>query len=193
MKILVIDDLDRNIAAAYATLIGHEVTTVDNIKEAFSLLRNFGAKKFDAVLTDLFLPLGDFNGSFSVSYSEKSQENWKNRLAELPAGLVFALASANVGVKTVICTDADHHEDYICSLLDMIKIPYRQRFLGEEVSDHHIAYVEARNATMEAHWDEESKELKPSDRPDYTNLVKDWNKAMIESRLFPELERPDQP
>jgi|GEM_PF-2246491 len=185
MKILVIDDMTRNIAAAHETLKGHEVITIDSIKQAYELLKEFGAKQFDAVLTDLFLPLTDFRGCFSSQYSDVAEKNWKSRDL-LPAGLVFALAAANVGVRTVICTDTDHHEDYICSMLDMLKPPYNQRRTGQ-IDEHKIAYVEARNAQMNAVWDDVNKELKPSDCPDYDNLVKDWRAAMVESQLFTEL------
>ncbi len=188
MKILVIDDQPRNIAAALTTLAGHEVTVIDNIKQAYQTLEDFGAKRFDAVLTDLFLPLAEFNGSFSACYSEKAWDNHMQPTAQLPAGLVFALAAANVGVRTIICTDTDHHEDYICSLLDILYPPYKQGLSGNTES-HTVAYVEARNARMLAVWNEENKVLVPSDQPDYENLVKDWHVAMVNSNMFPELQK----
>lgn len=184
MKILVIDDMPRNTASARATLTGHEVTVVDNIKQAYGLLRTFGAKQFDVVLTDLFLPRGDFRGSFNSEYSETAEQSWVDASHPLPAGLVFALAAANVGIRAVICTDTSHHEDWICSLLDMLHPPFNKE---EKPGDHKVAYVEARSVPMKSLWDEERKELKPCENPDYDNVVKDWHAAMKRSGIFPEL------
>jgi CheY-like chemotaxis protein len=127
MKVLVIDDAARNIEAAHTTLKEHEVTTCSTIQDAYSVLeRNKGS--YDAVLTDLFLPLGSFRGAMSGS-AEKPDE-------ELPAGLIFALKAASLGIPVVICTDADHHQSWICTLLDLIRIGWYK--------NQRVTYVEAR-------------------------------------------------
>lgn len=174
MKILVIDDERRNTLSA-ATLLPGQVTIADSVQTAYNLLE--GDEKFDAVLTDLFMPLGSFRGSMDTRRYGRPSDN-------LPAGLVFALKAANKGIRTVICTDADHHSDWICSLLDLLRS-------SDPESQRRVAYVEARTAYLEkAYYDEEKDELVFVD--DYKQrqgkpLVKDWKKAMAYSGLFPEL------
>jgi len=178
MRILVIDDERKNIASAYLTLRGNEVTTCDTIQSAYDTLQ--GDQEFDAVLTDLFFPLGSFHGAMdTVSYDLPS--------GNLPAGLVFAIKAANKGIRTVICTDANHHSDWICSLLDLVgdfgSVPKRTK--------EKIAYVEARHASIRGYWDEIRKEIVMCDPPGWRDpnnpKIKNWKKAMVRSGLFPEL------
>jgi len=130
VKILVIEDTEKNIDSAKSTLPGHDVTICTSIQTAFSTLRD-GQQQFDVLLTDLFLPIGEFRGMV-YPYSKP--------LGELPAGLVFALKAVNLGMSVVIVTDTDHHKDWICTLLDLL-------YPDRSDSNRRIAYVEARNAT----------------------------------------------
>ncbi len=154
MRILVIDDQPRNIASARETLKGHEVITIDTIAEAFRVLKEGRVHGVDAVLTDLFMPLGGFQGAMSSPESDPS--------LPLPAGLAFALRTVNLGIRTVILSDSDHHRDWICSLLDLIRTPD---------PSNKVTFVEARFASV------------AGDGP----LVKDWAKSMRRSLMFPDL------
>ena len=174
MRILVIDDLEQNIMSAKQTLAGHEVTTIDNIKDAYEFLKgSFATQGFHALLTDLHMPLGPkFEGNMSYP--------WKNRPETLPAGAIFALKAAGLGIRTVICTDASHHADWMCTLLDVVGFWHKEKRL--------VSFVDADCAHLSAFWDPDKKEIIP-DQEWYKKgtAVKDWNKAMEESGLFPEL------
>lgn len=169
MKILVIDDARRNTISA-ATLLPGDVTIADTIQRAYDILKS--GEQFDAVLTDLFLPLGNFRGAMNT-------RDYDRPSSDLPAGLVFAIKAVKMGIRTVICTDADHHSDWICSLLDLLR--------GGECKV--IAYVEARIVPVEGFYDEERDEIVLCDWKDRKGkpLVKNWRAAMEHSGLFPEM------
>ena len=171
MKILVIDDARRNTLSA-ASLLSGDVKIADTIKQAYEILHS--GETFDAVLAYLFMPLGYFRGAMNT-------RDYDRPSSDLPAGLVFALKAAQMGIRTVICTDADHHSDWICSLLDLL--------YGKEHKV--VAYVEARGCTLDAFYDEERDEIvfcKWDDpRRKGKPCIKDWKKAMERSMLFPEL------
>ncbi|VAW16236.1 hypothetical protein MNBD_BACTEROID05-50 [hydrothermal vent metagenome] len=179
MKILVIDDSPWNIASVVETLAGHNVVTVDNIKEAYQVLKD--NSEFDAVLTDLWLPRGKFCGEIATSYAPRLTAD-----EQIPAGLVFAIKASNLGIRTVICTDSDHHRDWICSLLDLVgHVPPSEGAKGD--SHQRIAYVEARCASMKARW--EDGNIIPCEYGDMgeSPTIKDWGRAMRFSGLFPEI------
>jgi CheY-like chemotaxis protein len=126
MKILVIDDQPRNVASAHATLAGLDYTVVSTIKEAFEILD--GEKRFDVLLTDLWLPRGSFRGAMHDGDSSETP---------IPAGLVFALRALNLDMKVAIVTDSNHHQDRLCSILDLVRH-------GKNTCTSDIVYVEAR-------------------------------------------------
>lgn len=162
MRILVIDDERRNILSATKTLEGHEVVTCDNIQDAYGILED-RELKFDAVLTDLFMPVGRFRGAMRA-------DEFPRPTGGIPAGLVFAIRAANRSIRTVICTDADHHSDWICTLLDLADNGTWGR---RAEPGSRVAYVEARIAS--------------SGQDESGALIKDWGKAMLYSGLYPEL------
>lgn len=171
MKILVIDDARRNALSA-ASLLPGNVTVADTIKKAYEILGS--GEHFDAVLTDLKMPLGNFRGAMNT-------RDYDYPSSDLDAGLVFALKAVKMGIRTVICTDADHHNDWICSLLDLLQ--------GGKCEV--VAYMEARSAHLDAYYDEERDEIVFCEwndpRKNGKPIVKDWKAAMIRSGLFPEL------
>ena len=175
MNILVIDDQDRNVASAFRLQNhGHSVTCYSDIELAYNELRDHHAM-YDAVLTDLHMPVGLYRGSMGRGYFAPE--------GEIPAGLVFAIKAANCGIRTIICTDSDHHRDWMCALLDLLGRP--------ETPDPHqrIVFVEARCCRLGAYYDEKAHaliECEPEQR-EGRPLVKDWHAAMKGSRLFPEL------
>lgn len=128
MRILVIDDKQEHIKSACETLSDHDVVTANSISQAWNILDD--EESFDAVLTDLHLPRGDWSGAVSFRQIEDVEE--------LPAGLVFALRAVNEGVRTVIYTDKHHHNDWICGLLDLVG----NRRTSERDQEL-VAYVEA--------------------------------------------------
>lgn len=137
MKILVIDDQPCNIESARLTLQGHDFMTAASIEEAYEILRS--GERFDVVLTDLWLPSGSFRGALARDY-------YPAPTAQIPAGLVFAISAANNGMKVVICTDSDHHQDILCSVMDLINraTPPKERT---------IFFVEARTCPVEGCWE----------------------------------------
>ena len=168
MKILVIDDQERNLQSARELLPEYgDVTTARTIPDAFALLYE---QQFDVVLTDLFMPAAVSEGCIQPVFGKNVPDD------EVPAGLVFAIKAANAGARVVICTDSDHHKNYLCAVLDLLAvnefIDPRKEVRG---SYDRIGRVEARNAFV--------------GRTGYHGegpLVKDWLEVMYYSRLFPE-------
>ncbi|MFA6042866.1 MAG: response regulator [Patescibacteria group bacterium] len=174
MKVLVIDDQKRNIASAQKLEEhGHDVVAVSTVQEAEELLTKC-LGNFDAVLTDLHMPVGQFTGAMARSIPAPKEE--------IPVGLVFAITAANFGIRTVICTDSNHHRDWICTLLDMV------HYTGDSAV-RKVAFVEARCCPLEAYYDEETQNLVGCDLEQLNDkpVVKDWFRAMRRSGLFPEL------
>ncbi len=171
MRILVIDDYLGNIATAHDTLVSFDYSVCTTVQEAYDILNS--DEKFDAVLTDLFMPLGSFRGGM---------RQYESPDYELPAGLVFALKAIDKGARCVICTDANHHTDRICSLLDLI---YKNDLKKGGV----VAYVEARSVAFKGYWDDSNKKLVRT--KDWCGngerRTKDWLSAMRRSEIFPEL------
>lgn len=162
MKILVIDDQERNLQSARELLPEYgELTTAQTIPTAWNILCS---EQFDVVLTDMLMPPVAEDHIRRVF--TKSLPGY-----EVPAGLVFAISAANMGSRVVICTDSDHHKDYLCALLDLVP-----RTRSNKDNSVRTTCVEARNAFVGR-----------SGYPDEGPLVKDWLQVMLESGLFPEL------
>jgi CheY-like chemotaxis protein len=185
MEVLVIEDSRWNQESAQETLGDHDVTLAKDIDEAYRALQS--SEEFDAVLTDLHLPRGGWTGSVARRRVERTNS--------LPAGLVFALKASNMGIPTVIFTDANHHDDWFCGLLDLVG---DQSVFGdgEEPANEsaRVAYVEARSASL-GRWDAEAEEVVDpfeTDVPNDAPQVKNWATAMSRSGLFPELEISDR-
>lgn len=98
-RILVIDDKPENIISAKKLLAGHKLTVAEGYEIAMKIL---GTKKFDIVMTDLYMPMS------SHMLSDKFF-----RIGELvPYGFLLMLEAALRGAKEVaIVTNLDHHND----------------------------------------------------------------------------------
>ena len=180
MKILVIDDFAGNVASAKQYMPGHEVVVAESVRVAYRILKN--GELFDAVLTDLFLPIGDFIGQMNSGYIKPG-----DRAKEIPAGLIFAIKAASKGIRAVICSDSDHHRDWICTLLDLVSANEQINpvFFEEEGISRKIVFVEARFACLRAYWDEAQEVLVPcNDFLKDGRWIKDWLKVMEQSTLF---------
>lgn len=124
MKVLVIDDSVINQESARQSLAGHDLTVVGNTVDAQALLRgeNFD---FDAVLTDLLMPLPvaqayraaeGYCSPFGSGATCVSIEACKG---EHPVGLMFALTAAARGAKFVaVVSNASHHAHPVAAQLD---------------------------------------------------------------------------
>lgn len=181
MKILVIDDAEHNCASALMTLADHDVTVIDSVSEAFKVLDGRRVH-FDAVLTDLMMPVGLFRGAMSKSAVPPS--------VGVPAGLVFAIKASNLGIRTVICSDSNHRLDWVCSLLDLLTDKHDSH--GRRISDRakRVAFVELGTVAMSAIWDAPNKIIVMDEscwKKDVPR-IKDWREAMIESGIFPEIK-----
>ncbi len=167
-KLLVIDDQPCNVASAHLTLKeGYDYKVVDNITAAYDLLKS--GEKFDVVLTDLWLPRGDFTGAM---------RGGDTAATPIAAGLIFAIRAMNEGMKVVICTDSDHHQDRLCSVMDLIND-------GTHDKEKAIYFVEARTCPVEGAWENGEIVLsddwykKPGPHP------KNWLQAMKVAGLVP--------
>lgn len=122
MKVLVIEDDPVNVESAKRSLTNHELTIATSIQQAFDILAEWRQewlenreRRFDVVLTDVYMPRGDFKGwgRRVIHYSDYENPD------TLPAGLAFAIAAATMGAKVGICSDRNHHKDWITALLDL--------------------------------------------------------------------------
>ncbi len=167
MKILVIDDSPWNVASAHLTLKGYDYKVVGSITAAYDTLKS--GEKFDIVLTDLWLPRGDFTGAMSDGDTATTL---------IAAGLVFAIRAMNDGMKVVICTDSDHHQDRLCSVMDLINANTH----GKKKA---IYFVEARRCPINGVWENGEITLskdwyeKPGPKP------KNWLEVMKFTGLVP--------
>ncbi len=119
MRILVIDDIQNNLVSAILTLDGHELVTEGDAEKAHSLIRN---EKWDAVLTDLWMPTPQGQSAFGVGLdpSRMQDDSIKDTM---PIGLVFALMAVTRGVKYVgVLTETNHHTDRLTAALDGVRI-----------------------------------------------------------------------
>lgn len=112
MKILVIDDSEKNQKSAEETLIGHELTIAKSFGEAMKALSD---STFDAVLTDMMMPM-DRHKAIGDDRLFKPEE-------QVAYGFVIALKAVSCGAKFVaMATDLNHHNDALSASLD--EIPY---------------------------------------------------------------------
>ncbi|MBI2443890.1 MAG: hypothetical protein HYV42_01445 [Candidatus Magasanikbacteria bacterium] len=179
MRLLVIEDSPWNIASARLTLKDHELVIATDAESGFQALvgRYEGTvwrmPSYDAALTDLFLPARNFVG-FGNMRSNVPPES-------LPAGLIFALHAANLGIPAAIVTDADHHQDWVCNLLDLVG--------GSSWNDEQsqrVSYVEARQCGLRAVWRRgELVILGEDDDCPQGTVIKDWRLAMKLAHLIP--------
>ena len=168
MKVLVIDDREWNRQSARRSLAEHALDVVSTVSEAYTALRS---TVYDAVLTDLHMPVDDFKGAFNTRDHDRPT-------GLFPAGLVFALKAANTGARVVICSDGDHHNDFTCALLDLLA--------DEDGDTERVDFVEARSVPYPGYWDAASGALIDGERGS-SPRVKDWSAVMNDSDLFPEL------
>ena len=159
------------------------MTVASTIGEASELVENGKARQFDVVLTDLFMPFTqEERRTVFHSFTGSSREIPE----QLPIGLVFALCATNAGVPVALCTDSDHHENHICTLLDMLSIrPVNAQFFGQKEKVP-VTYVEARNVPMQARWDAESKTFTPTEEWVFDQpIIKDWQKVLKKAQIVP--------
>lgn len=182
MRILIIDGQEYNLVSAKKTLgQHHELTLVSNIKHAFDKLI-LAKAPFDAICTDLILPLGDFEVYAGTQCLQSFVPN-------LPAGLAFALRASSVGIRTVLVVDADINTDAFCHLLFWLTEPGR-------IKNQTVAYVEARETKLfNYRWDETSQRIINCNDKEWSKwfkksnfIIKDWFKAMKSSFLFTKKE-----
>ncbi len=168
-KILVIDDSPWNVASAHLTLKGYDYKMVSNIKEAYEVLTS--GEVFDVVLTDLWLPRGEFTGEMRGGDTETTM---------IAAGLVFAIRATNLGMKVVICTDSDHHEDRLVSVMDMLR---NGRY--EKRTTNFVDFVEARQCPVRGVWENGKIVLTEDWYDSKAPNPKDWLKVMQAAGIVP--------
>ena len=176
MKILVIDDQPYNRASAkLLENDGHEVTIVGTIKDAFQYLPYpHRTTSFDLVMTDLFMPIEGYRRTLRSDIELPS--------GAIPVGLIFAIASSNAGLPTIIVTDKNHHTDVICTLLKLIE---SQR-MDVSVRSGKICVQRADSSPLLHPWDEDAQKINTAaKRPmNYKGpLIKDWALALSRTRF----------
>lgn len=174
MRILVVDDNAANQeSASLLTQDGHDVTVLGTIEEAFRFFSEAEKKGVpDVVMSDLWMPAPAMDNFYrGVQYILSSNnpyhpEHDGNRTDQIPAGLVFAIAAANLGVKRIaILTDSDHHSDQMVAVMDLFE---------ENLFGGHIGKYEARYFSR-------NDEGLP--------IVKDWQKLL--KRLLRKIQITD--
>jgi hypothetical protein len=206
MRILVIDDSMWNRVSAEETLREHlqDLTVEGDMKKLLELFGS-GWKMgpspdlpdgrltvgwYDVVLTDLWLPSPEVELSAGGGYINRcpfrpKEDPLYNPKALVPAGLVFALAARNAGVRHVgILTDVDHHRDHMTLLCDSLSqnskdpqaLPPVRMY---EARYHHLRDVlwdKVEGKRVQEHRTRENyDELRHSDRYAY---IKDWGSAL---------------
>ena len=129
MKILVIDDTQKNLDSAVKTLEGHDVTLCSSYDEAIILLRERAVDEkgepcypgdadatkipyWDVVLCDLLMPVGE---------RTHGQGQQKYVGEEMPFGWSLGLTAAMRGAKYVaVASDVNHHDHPASAMLDGI-------------------------------------------------------------------------
>ena len=133
MKILVIEDKAIHQESARETLIGHEVTVVPSYNEAYGLLKWKKEFDFDAVLTDMNMPMSERNLSSRIIFRPDEQ---------VPYGFILALAAAYRGAKYVaLVTDINHHYGAMSAALDLLApeyYDYRNKCMGDREKRFYI-------------------------------------------------------
>lgn len=108
MKILVIDDTQKNLDSAIQTLKGHDVTLCNSYDEAVELLNK---ESFEAVLSDLMMPVRKNLSSDGSEFVEK----------ETAVGWSLALLAAIKGAKYVaVLTNLNHHKNIESHIVDNV-------------------------------------------------------------------------
>ena len=127
MKILVIEDKEIHQRSAEETLSDHEVTIVESFDEAMNLMKEMEAFPFEAVLTDMMMPMSDKTLGPGV-YKHGEQ---------VPYGFIIALRAALCGAKYVaMVTDANHHQGAMSAALDQLGPMYYQWPHASEYEDY---------------------------------------------------------
>jgi hypothetical protein len=134
MRILVIDDSEKNRESATEQLTEHDVTVVGTSYEGAEEIASGG---YDVVLTDLFIPATCVEGAPErtrcgelYGFEPFGKETEGSLMGELfgnesPIGFGFAFRAALEGVPYVaVLSDADHHDDAVSSQLDWFGSSY---------------------------------------------------------------------
>ncbi len=129
MKILVVEDKEMHQNSARETLSGHEVTIIDTFTTA---MEKMDKNNYDAVLTDMMLPMSNSNRLLTEESFKKEDE--------VPYGFIIALKAAACEAKYVaVVTDANHHHDAMSAALHYIGLPYGYgTFGGEKQQIFHV-------------------------------------------------------
>jgi CheY-like chemotaxis protein len=115
MKILVVDDSQKHLAAAREQLVNeHELITLDAYEPAVELLKP--GTDIEVLLSDLLMP---------AEPCTLGREGLKFLGHAIPIGLVLMLRAARASVKHVaVITDANHHNHPMSAALDWIAPAY---------------------------------------------------------------------
>ena len=140
MRILVIEDTEKHILAAQKQLVDHQVTICKTFREAERILagadigcwyKEDAEFPFDAVLTDLYLPLSleGIPANPVVGRTDTGESITKPAIeaygAQIPYAVVIALAATRRGKPVAIVTDGGHHSHPMNWALDLVNTPRR--------------------------------------------------------------------
>lgn len=110
LRILVVENIQKNITAAKAMLADHELTIAEDYDHAHSLLGQI-LSPFDVVLTDVMFPKNCDECIMS--------EAGMRPACKQPYGPIVALHALSVGVKKVgIITQGNHYNDTFSCTFD---------------------------------------------------------------------------
>lgn len=109
-RVLVLDNDRKNLRTAEVVLKGHTIVKSTSLQDAATY---FATEKFDAVLTDMQMPLDKHFGALSADAI--------NPALEVPYGFAMIFEATKRGLPIAVVTDGNHHQDWVSAMFDHIK------------------------------------------------------------------------
>jgi CheY-like chemotaxis protein len=165
-KILLIEDMEKNIQSAKEQFGNNEIIVARNLFEIHRYCYGyFEEDGIDLVLTDLKLPLGK-GSDYGKCYDICKKFNPKD---EFNLGLAVLLSTIKNHIPCLMVSDSNGHDSVLGLLLEDVKV---------FKSDNDIVYEKNRknnlfHLTMRPYWINNDKNMK----------IKDWEKCLRRSSI----------
>ncbi len=108
-RVLILDNDPKNLEKAAAMLKGHSIVMTKSLESAVGYC---APDKFDAVLTDMQMPLDRHFGALSPDAI--------NPALEVPYGFAMVFEATRRGIPVAVVTDGNHHQDWVSAMFDRI-------------------------------------------------------------------------
>lgn len=108
MRILLVEDDPKNIESAKAQFQGHDLVIADSYAsfEELESTSFYGDKKVDLVLTDLYIPIGEY-----TRYTSCGLTRLTNPTDLYPIGLMVVILAQKTETLCFLITNSNGHED----------------------------------------------------------------------------------